>query len=49
LSLASRRSSEPKPSQCQVDEQCANGSVSPAASEAEGSARQGLERCLGRC
>jgi hypothetical protein len=49
LSLASRRSSEPKASQCQVDEQCVNGSVSPAASEVEGSARQGLERCLGRC
>jgi hypothetical protein len=32
-----------------VDEQCVNGSVSPVGSEVEGSARKGLERCLGRC
>jgi hypothetical protein len=48
LRFNDRRSSEP--SQCQVDEQCANGSVSPVGSEGEGqTARQGLERCLGRC
>jgi hypothetical protein len=48
LLFGDRRSSEP--SQCQVDEQCANGSVSPVGSEGEGqTARQGLERCLGRC
>jgi hypothetical protein len=49
LACPARRSSEPKPSQCEVDEQCVNGSVSPVGSEVEGSARKGLERCLGRC
>lgn len=48
LRFNDRRSSEP--SQCQVDGQCASGSVSPVGSEGEGqTARQGLERCLGRC
>jgi len=33
-----------------VDDQSVNGSVSPVGSVAEGqTARQGLERCLGRC
>jgi hypothetical protein len=50
LKFGDRRSSEP--SQCQVDERCASGAVSPISSEAEGmtqTARQGLERCLGLC
>ena len=48
IRFGDRRSSEP--SQCQVDEQSVNGSVSPVGSVAEGqTARQGLEKCLGRC